>query len=218
MFESLESRCLFSNVGVPPVPMGITLADGVVRIKGAATNDGAVVSFSVLTQKITVTLDRWEIIDTEYGPLPVSHPTITKQFAPAQVQSIVFYGLDGDDGFTNDTWVKSTAFGGTGADVLKGGSGDDSLRGGDGHDDLFGRGGVDAIWGDAGSDLLVGGAGSDTLHAKDGVAGNDDVYGNNQDGSGWENAIDVAYIDTGVVQGFWPVSDFVTGCEQVEDD
>jgi hypothetical protein len=218
MFESLESRRMFSNVGVPTVPMGISLADGVVRVKGAATHDNAVVSFSFLTQKLTVTLDRWEIIGTEYGPLPVTHPTVTKQFDPAQVQSIVFYGLDGNDGFTNGTWIKSTAFGGTGNDVLKGGSGNDSLRGGDGHDDLFGRAGNDSLWGDAGSDLLVGGAGSDHLYAEDGIAGNDDVFGDNQDGSGGENAFDIAYIDSGVVYGIIPVWDSVTGCEQVEDD
>jgi Ca2+-binding RTX toxin-like protein len=218
MFESLENRVMFDNTGVPPVPIGISLADGVLRIKGAATHDTGVVSFSFVSQKLTATLDRWQMADTEYGPLPVEWPTVVKQFDPAQVQSIMFYGMDGNDGFSNNTWIKSTAFGGAGNDVLKGGTGNDSLRGGDGHDDLFGREGNDSVWGDAGSDLLVGGAGSDLLMAKDGIGGNDDVYGNNQDGTGGANATDVAHIDKEVLYGFFPAFDFVTGCEQVEDD
>jgi hypothetical protein len=217
MFESLESRRMFSNVGVPPVPQGVSLFEGVVRIKGAASHDSAVVSFSYVTQKLTVKLDRWEILGTEYGPLPASYPTVTKQFDPAQVQSIMFYGMDGNDAFTNDTWVKSTALGGTGDDVLKGGSGPDVLRGGGDDDDLLGRGGNDSIWGNAGTDLLVGGAGSDELNAKDGTAGNDSVYGDNQDGTGWENGFDVAHIDKGLYLNLFPVWDFCSRCEQVDD-
>jgi Ca2+-binding RTX toxin-like protein len=212
MFESLENRLMFDNTGVPPVPMGISLASGVLRIKGAASNDTAVVSFSYVTQKLTATLDRWEIIGTEYGPLPVSHPTVTQQFDPAQVQSIMFYGMDGHDAFTNNTWIKSTAFGGTGNDVLKGGSGADSLRGGDGHDDLFGREGNDSVRGDAGSDLLVGGAGSDDLHAQDGNAGNDLVFGDNQNGTGGAGSHDVAAID---VMSGWFFYDNFSGLEQI---
>ena len=111
----------------------------------------------------------------------------------SSVRKIVFYGHGGDDVFTNESSIPSSAWGGSGQDVLTGGSandlldggdqddtirggyGSDTLNGGDGDDFIDGEGGNDTINGDGGRDEILGGRGDDTLEGD----GDDDViYGN----------------------------------------
>lgn len=118
--------------------------------------------------------------------------------------------LDGGDG-TDDLWGHAgndTLRGGAGNDTLHGGDGSDELRGGTGHDALFGDRDADWLYGDAGNDLLVGGHGSDYLVSKDWLAGNDAVFGDNQDGSAAVGFFDVAYYDVGA-----PMPDLLVGIE-----
>ncbi|WP_162273936.1 calcium-binding protein [Mariniblastus fucicola] len=108
----------------------------------------------------------------------------TMSFDVADVESIRFVGLGGDDRFTNNTSIPSFAFGQDGDDVLIGGSGNDRLIGGSGNDMLTGndgddeiRGGADGtkvIEGGAGDDRLFGGTGTNTIRGED---GNDTIYG-----------------------------------------
>ena len=105
-------------------------------------------------------------------------------FPAANVSSIRFVGLGGDDQFTNGTSIPSFAFGQAGNDTLIGGSGIDRLVGGTGTDILTGndgddeiRGGADGIKeidGGAGNDRLFGGRGMNTIR---GGTGNDTVFG-----------------------------------------
>jgi hypothetical protein len=108
----------------------------------------------------------------------------SRSFAVADVETIRFVGLGGNDRFTNNTSIPSFAFGHAGNDTLIGGSGNDRLNGGTGEDTLEGndgddeiRGGADGtkiIDGGAGNDKLFGGAGTNTIR---GGAGDDIVYG-----------------------------------------
>ena len=193
MFESLENRVMFDGSGTTNVPVGISFANGIVTIKGDFTHDTGTVS--LVNRKLHVTIHRWAMTDTEKGPAPLVYQNEAKDFDWASVQKVVFYGLGGNDSFTNDTSKPSSAWGGFGDDKLTGGSGHDELHGNGDDDKLYGRDGNDSIWGDAGGDLLVGGAGSDQLHAVDGIAGNDFVYGDNVDGTGGGGAVDLASID-----------------------
>jgi Ca2+-binding RTX toxin-like protein len=90
-------------------------------------------------------------------------------FRMSDVKSMVFRGCDGNDMFTNDTSIRSVAYGGNGDDVLIGGSGNDLLRGNAGNDQLFGRAGADCLIGDAGADCLQGGDGNDALYGGTGL-------------------------------------------------
>ena len=105
-------------------------------------------------------------------------------FAAAAVTSgqVVFHGNDGNDRFTNSTWLRATADGGTGQDVLTGGPNGDWLYGGDGDDTIFGGAGTDWIAGENGADALYGQAGNDRILGASflgpaEVNGNDRLYG-----------------------------------------
>ena len=119
----------------------------------------------------------------------------------------------GDDFFTNNTAIPSTALGGAGNDKLRGGSGKDTLMGGDGNDKLQGNKGDDTLQGAAGNDTEIGGAGIDTLYgglgddSLSGAAGDDTLNGGSGDdwlegGAGNDSASgddgnDVQYGGTG---------------------
>lgn len=87
---------------------------------------------------------------------------------------VYFYGYGGNDHFTNNTCLRTTAFGGDGDDVLIGGCGNDYLNGGNGNDYLFGRYGNDKLAGEAGQDTMYGGDGNDILN---GGTGRDRLFG-----------------------------------------
>ena len=105
-------------------------------------------------------------------------------FDRADVTSILFTGLGGDDVFNNGlSDIPATAFGGAGNDRLIGGSvgdrligntGDDLLIGNQGEDKLFGNDGEDTIQGSQGDDVAFGGFGDDNIR---GGTGNDTLSG-----------------------------------------
>jgi Ca2+-binding RTX toxin-like protein len=215
MFESLECRQLFTGyefeINPMYLPNGISTSGSAVYVKGMYGNDG--VTVSLVNGNVRVALQGWAWTPTEQGPAPLVYINQSRDFAPGSVSSIRFWGFEGKDSITNSTTIPCKAWGGTGSDTLTGGSGADSLMGGAENDKLFGGGGADdlhgndgndtvsgqagndSIWGDAGDDRLIGGTGSDYLHAKDGVAGNDRVFGDNEDGTGGTGYVDTAVID-----------------------
>src|SRR5262245_10302558 len=150
--ETLECKALLSPG--PVIPYGITLNSfGVLNIKGADWSD----------DKATVTIEgsqvhavlKHHVDGPPEAPQGFDLTDQDKYFPLAQVKSIAFQGLDGNDSFTNNTWIKSTGSGGPGLDILTGGSGADLLSGGDGNDVLEGRRGNDSLRGGAGSDDYV---------------------------------------------------------------
>lgn len=194
MFEiqTLENRQLMSGGGTgSTIPLGISLLDGVLRVKGDSTND--VAEISIVNNKVRADLQNGQVIHTDFGDFPVINPP--QDFNPALVQSILFYGQDGNDSFTNKTLLPSIAYGGNGSDELTGGKGNDTFHGNAGDDVLDGNAGDDWIRGDSGSDVLIGGSGSDYLYAKDGIGGNDTVFGDTLVGPGSPGDSDTAVLD-----------------------
>ena len=109
-------------------------------------------------------------------------------------------GTQGDDELEG-TSGEDRLYGLNGADVIRGFGDDDYLEGGRGDDLVYGNDGNDKIYLGGGNDLGVGGPGNDSLHAVDGVEGNDFVNGNggtndrcyvdsaNEAGSGCEHRV-----------------------------
>jgi hypothetical protein len=87
---------------------------------------------------------------------------------------VTFQGYEGDDAFTNDTWIPSVAYGGEGKDTLRGGKSTDLLYGMADRDTLDGRDGADGVFGLGGNDLMYGGSGNDNLF---GLDGSDVIFG-----------------------------------------
>lgn len=158
-FEPLEERRLMSSGPIigPIIPDGISLSRGVVYVNPTgATNDVAVVSTS--GSELTVQL-------TRSGAVRGGTST-TQRYLASDVNSIVFYGNDGNDNFTNATHLPSTALGGNGNDTLTGGSAADTLNGG---------AGIDRLTGNAGDDKLTGGTGNDTYVFAGSALGSDTI-------------------------------------------
>src|SRR5262249_36649563 len=158
--EALEAKNLLSPG--PVTPFGITLDSfGTLRIKGAGINDRPI---EMTNDIATVTIENGQVhaVRKHHVPGPKEAPqgfdvTDRDKFFPlSQVKSIAFYGLDGNDSFTNDTAIKSTASGYAGDDVLIGGFAADLLVGGDGNDTLEGRGGNDDLRGGGRGRAVVG--------------------------------------------------------------
>ncbi|WP_020470607.1 C39 family peptidase [Zavarzinella formosa] len=151
--QSLEAREVPS--GNPAPPTGVSVDQyGTLNIVGKETDDVASVSINadgqvhaVLGHKLTIegggVVGRITLNDAD------------KTYSADQVKRIVFYGKDGQDTFTNDTSLPSTAYGDGGGDELTGGSGKDILIGGAGEDILEGRGGDDDLRGGADDDAYV---------------------------------------------------------------
>lgn len=151
---------------------GISLDGGTLQLFGTDAPENSVVSISGST--LTATLSGFQ----------------TETFAASSVTEIVFVGLGGNDSFTNNTSLPSSAYGNDGNDRLNGGSGRDFLGGGAGDDDLRGNGGNDILFagndpnstdvlrGGDGDDSVLGGPGINTLI---GDAGDDLLIGDAQD-------------------------------------
>ena len=109
----------------------------------------------------------------------------SRTFSTAEVNSIFFVGLNGNDFFENQSSIDSFAFGQSGNDTLIGGSGNDRLVGNGDRDTLRGNGGDDLIIAGIGNDLIDAGAGNDRVlgiagtNTIEGGAGNDTIYGGN---------------------------------------
>ena len=149
---------------VSPVSLSST---GQLLITGAASDDMVLVSPDV----------------SDASKIDVVFNGTTFLFQSSKVKLIKFTGSAGDDSFTNDTSINSSATGGIGADTFLGGQGKDNFNGGDGDDDLDGRGGADTLQGMAGDDSLHGGNGADIIKGGlgddsiDGGSGNDGING-----------------------------------------
>ncbi len=100
--------------------------------------------------------------------------SMSEQFQTAQVNTIRFDGLSGNDNFTNNTNIISRINGGAGNDRLVGGTNADVIFGEDGADVIFGRDGNDVVRGGNNSDRIDGGNGNDRL---DGGSGHDQIFG-----------------------------------------
>jgi hypothetical protein len=173
-FDRLEDRLLMagntmSNMGTSPVPQqpifqnstpapaGIFLNGTTLTIQGADTNDTAVIGTvgtdpgSPFVPQIQVALHRTE--STAYGNLTVE--TVYAKYGINDIDKISFYGYEGNDSFTNNTAISSTAWGHGGWDLLIGGSGVDALYGGNDCDTLEGRGGDDYLAGGLHNDTYL---------------------------------------------------------------
>jgi Ca2+-binding RTX toxin-like protein len=120
-----------------------------------------------------------------------------------------FYGGAGND-FIDGAGGDDGLSGNAGNDVILGGAGNDYIVDDAGNDSLYGGDGHDYLNPGAGNDLLVGGRGDDYLDARDGVIGNDTVYGGNQDRTGAEG-FDRSFIDFGAnpIKWGWDVENDV---------
>ena len=151
--ESLEGRIvLTAGIGLDPTT-------GILAVMGSEQADVAVARNEGINVVATISN---------------ASGTTTRTYKLSDVKSIAFSGLAGDDTFTNNTAIPSTALGGAGNDILRGGSGKDTLMGGDGNDKLQGNKGDDTLQGASGSDTVIGGAGIDTLF---GGLGDDSLTG-----------------------------------------
>jgi Ca2+-binding RTX toxin-like protein len=163
--EALDTRAL-PALG-PVTPVGITLNEfGVLRLKGDGSDDEGRVW--VADGQVHATLKHTTWVHQGNTEIPITLWEPEKVLAAGLVKSVSFYGADGNDTFTNDTGLPSTAFGQAGKDVLIGGWGQDRLLGGDDADTLEGRAGDDELTGGAGSDryefaLVWGTLGTDTV-------------------------------------------------------
>lgn len=165
------------------IPQAPTLshANGIVTIQGTGINDSASVRYVVAPGgAVSLMPTAWVRIQAN-NAIGIA----VGDFPTAIVQQVNFNAYAGNDNFSNQTLIDSTAIGGFGNDVFEGGGGVDRFSGGMGNDQLTGGGGNDALAGDAGDDLLLGGLGEDYLEAGDGNdsiqggAGNDHLIGRN---------------------------------------
>jgi Ca2+-binding RTX toxin-like protein len=122
----------------------ISFTDGKLLIEGSPSNDTARVSIAGTT--LTATLVN-------------SGKTTQQTYSASSVTKIIFRGYAGNDTFTNQTSIRTDAYGSDGNDTLTGGSGIDYL---------FGEGGNDVLNGSFGDDILQGGVGNDQLFGHDG--------------------------------------------------
>jgi Ca2+-binding RTX toxin-like protein len=169
--ESLETKEIPSGGGTVIQP-GIYLnAAGTLSVYGDA-NDQIVSVWNGNDNLVHASLGHMTYVpDGNGGQNAFPIVDVEKSFAVDKVNRIRFHGREGDDKFTNDTGLPSTAYGEAGNDELVGGSGRDILIGSVGDDVLEGRGWNDDLRGGGGSDAYVfqsgdvgaGGLGSDTI-------------------------------------------------------
>lgn len=133
-------------------------------------------------------LDNQAIVEQIGDSLHVSFGSgETFDFAFGGVSSVRFVGAGGDDTFTNQTNLDTTAIGGNGNDRITTGNGNDRLLGGEGDDVLTSSGGENLLNGLNGNDIINGGTGNDTIFTFDGNdvidagAGDDFVFSGNGD-------------------------------------
>lgn len=195
--EALEDRALPAT-GASPTAV---LRGGLLTITGTEANDSAVVSAAQGQVFVRMTS---------------GGATRTQSFRGAQVTRVDFYGLGGNDTYTNLTAIRGQAIGGTGNDTLTGGSGsdylfggdgDDTLNGGAGNDVIDGRAGNDRLNGGSGNDILLGGRGNDTLNGGD---GDDKLFGD----VGQDSLTGGPGRDSFLLTDADPITDFTPGQDQ----
>ena len=121
-YQNLEQRNLLASIS-------FDAGTGIVSMVGDGADDVGVVSVDSPTMtKVTLS-------------------GLTETYLTADIASISFFGIGGDDSFVNETNIVSNAWGGDGNDSLTGGSNADGLFGGTGNDILIGNGGNDRLHG-----------------------------------------------------------------------
>jgi Calpain family cysteine protease/RTX calcium-binding nonapeptide repeat (4 copies) len=184
--ETLGDRTLLST----------SLVGGTLSIAGTGDHDTATVSRQYIDGVW------WVRVNEQRQTGTFTFPAVDSWYRQSQVSRIEFNGHNGDDIFTNNTSIRSTANGGRGDDVLKGGTGIDALHGNEGYDQVVGGAGGDYLYGESGKDTIQAGAGIDHIYGGDGDdklfggSSYDYVYGESgndflDDGGGWN------YIDGG---------------------
>jgi RTX calcium-binding nonapeptide repeat (4 copies)/Peptidase_C39 like family len=141
-----------SNFGPPPVGISLS-AFGTLSIVGTDRNETGHVW--VADGQVHARLSHSESHTVQGVTTTVTFTDVDKTFDPAQVKHIDFFGRAGNDLFTNDTGIASSAWGGAGDDFLTGGTGNDLLAGNTGDDTLEGRAGNDSLAGGSGDDTYV---------------------------------------------------------------
>jgi hypothetical protein len=189
-FESVEDRRVMMAAGLfsPGWDTGGIVYDGPVVVApaessasfnlDAVTGELQITGLDPYHDNVKVTIDNMGTLATTDDMVKVAvdniGDTLIQRFSLAQVKSVLFHALGGDDRFENLTTLPSKVYGGLGNDILLGGSARDEFFGGDGIDFLDGRLGNDLLAGEVGNDWLFGDAGNDELH---GGLGRDRVYG-----------------------------------------
>ena len=112
--ETLDVKAL--PAAGPVTPVGITLNEfGVLRIKGDTREDEGRVW--IADGQIHASLMHTKWVNQGNTQIPLVEWEPEKVFAAGQVKSVSFYGDAGNDTFTNDTGLPSTASGQAGNDV-----------------------------------------------------------------------------------------------------
>jgi hypothetical protein len=177
------------------VPAAITFSSrtGIVTITGSSQDDLA--SVAVIGSDVKVDLKCYSS-----APPNLEFFVDSKTFSASAVKSVTFKGLDGADKFTNDTSIKSTAYGGPGNDQVNGGGNRDRLYGDIGSDIVHGNGGNDQLYGGGGGDKLYGDSGSDVLVAIGG--GYDSLTGGSESDNFWMDTSDTS-TDASPTENFY---------------
>src|SRR5688572_6411604 len=145
----------------------IVLSNGVLFIDGTTDNDEAFTA--VEGDEIEVTLRQTDAAGNLIDE-------INAEFDLDDVTSILFWGGNGNDSFTNGffdddgvwqgTSIPCDAYGHAGYDALAGGNANDHLYGGPEADMLFGVLGNDDLFGGGDIDFMLGGEGNDNLYGQ----------------------------------------------------
>jgi Ca2+-binding RTX toxin-like protein len=175
--ESLERR---------DTPSAVQLVGSTIQIIGSEYNDTAHVAYNAR--------EWWNPVDDtlDVSLTDSAGNSLGGTFSIMSVSNIAFYGFGGNDFFTNSTGYQTTAYGGSGNDVLGGSEGVDYLFGEGGDDQLHGHGGNDNMYGGSGNDFLSGDNGNDYLS---GEAGHDTLYG------GWDTDLLTGGADNDFIDG-----------------
>jgi Ca2+-binding RTX toxin-like protein len=145
-------------------------------------------------------------------------------------------GFAGDDVATGDAGADAISVG-EGADLVNGGDGRDVVFAGAGDDQVLGGGQADVIYGDAGADRILGDGGNDLVNAGAGedavfggagddliVAelgdGNDSYFGDDSDGGGGVDTLDMSAATASVTVnlGSGPMSNGTASSSQTGND
>lgn len=181
--EALEDRRVLATTTIFPIETIPTKDSSAVgSITYNATNRSVTVSGSNLhNDNILISLNTRGTASTADDLVSVrlrNTGSTSAQYSVSAVDRIFAHGFGGNDFIDNQSYVKLTAYGEAGDDVLLGGSSEDSLIGGTENDFIDGRQGSDSIWGLEGADALFGDNGSDLIL---GGPGNDAIFGGNDD-------------------------------------
>jgi Ca2+-binding RTX toxin-like protein len=161
----------YTITGTVPKYIYLDQSTGTIRIDGTPVDDTAIVSID--NRGTATTLDDQVVVTLTGGWTQTNRYNLYNADGTPHVTYINFLGHEGNDSFTNNTWINCSAGGGPGNDTLTGGSGDDHLFGNDGNDVINGGAGNDWLVGDSYDivDNVFYGTGNDTINVENTVPG-----------------------------------------------